>query len=332
LLCHRHAFEFFNAVPKRIVLDNLKAAVIQAYAVDRDVEVQRAYAECAQHYGFLIDPCLPAKPQHKGKVERGGVGYIQQSFVPLLLPNTPLPEANRQLRQWLLTIAGEREHGTTHEPPLRRFLQVEQAVLQPLPATPYEPALWKQTKLHRDGHVVFEKAFYSAPSRLLGQQLWLRAGLREIRLFSEAFELVATHARATQPGQRSTHPDHLPSEKLRGLNVSRAECQAQAATMGPSTAQLVGELLASRPVDKLRTALRILRLAETYSPARLEAACTRALAFDEHSLVALKHILAEQLDQLSLPNLNRPADAGSFAFARPAHELAEALGGGASWN
>jgi hypothetical protein len=200
-----------------------------------------------------------------------------------------------------------------------------------LPTTPYDPAVWKQIKLHRDGHVVFEKAFYSAPSRLVGQTLWLRAGLQEIRLFSSEFELVATHPRATQPGQRQTHPDHLPPEKARGLLASRAGCQTQAEAIGPATSQVIAELLASRPVDKLRTALRIVHLADTYTPLRLEAACARGQTFGDVSLCALKHILAERLDELTLP-VSVPAANGLFAFARPAEELAEALGGGATWN
>jgi transposase len=76
LTCHQHAFEFFGGVPWRLVIDNLKPAILRAYAQEREAQVQRAYGECAEHYGFLIDPCLPAKPQHKGKVERSGVGYV----------------------------------------------------------------------------------------------------------------------------------------------------------------------------------------------------------------------------------------------------------------
>jgi hypothetical protein len=178
---------------------------------------------------------------------------------------------------------------------------------------------------------VFENAYYSAPSRFVGQSLWLRAGLREIRLFSSEFELIATHPRATQPGQRLTQPDHLPPDKAPGLLASRERCQAQAEAIGPATTQVVAELLASRPVDKLRTAVRVLHLAETYTPARLEAACARGLAFGDASLSALKHILAAEMDQLALP-IPAPATNELFAFARPAHELTEALGGGVTWN
>jgi transposase len=115
LQCHQHAFEFFGGVPQRLVIDNLKSAILKAYARDREPEVVRAYAECAEHYNFLIDPCLPKKPEHKGKVEKGGVGYIQRSFVPLMDKALARPEANQRLWLWLKHIAGEREHGMTHQ-------------------------------------------------------------------------------------------------------------------------------------------------------------------------------------------------------------------------
>ena len=331
LVCHQRAFEFFGGVPQRVVIDNLKAAIVLAYTREHDPEVTRAYAECAEHYGFLIDPCLPRHPEHKGKVEKGGVGYVKQSFVPLLEAATPLPEANRRVQQWLLGKAGLRTHGTTHEVPLVRFAQTEQPKLLGLPRTAFDPAEWKQVKLHRDGHVVFQKAFYSAPCRYVGQTLWLRAGLREIRLFSDAFELLATHSRATHPGQRVTHLDHLPPEKVRGLTSTRASCRMQAEQIGPATTQVLTELLDARPVDKFRTALRVLHLADTYTPARLEAACVRGLAFGDVQLVTLKHILAERLDELVLPATVLPQSSEAFVFVRPPEEFAAAVQGGATW-
>lgn len=331
LLCHQHAFEFFGGVPQRVVLDNLKAAIVQAYTRDHDPEVTRAYAECAEHYGFLIDPCLPRRPEHKGKVERGGVGYVQQSFIPLLEPNAPLPEANRRVQQWVLGRAGLRTHGTTQEVPLTRFTHTEQRALLPLPRTAYDPAVWKRVKLHRDGHVVFQKAFYSAPCRCVGQTLWLRAGLRDIRLFSGEFKLLATHPRATHPGQRLTHLDHLPPEKVRGLITTRESCRGQAEQIGPATTQVITELLDARPVDKFRTALRVLHLADTYTPVRLEAACARGLAFGDVQLVTLKRILAERLDELVLPASLLPPRAESFVFVRPPEEFAASVSGGVTW-
>jgi transposase len=60
---HRAAFEFFGGIPRRVVLDNLRAAIVHAALYDP--EVQRSYRECAKHYGFLIAPCRPRTPEHK---------------------------------------------------------------------------------------------------------------------------------------------------------------------------------------------------------------------------------------------------------------------------
>jgi transposase len=75
LRCHRNAFEFFGAVPQRVRIDNLRTAILKA--VFDDPQVQYAYRECAEHYGFLIAPCRVATPEHKGKVEQGGVHYVK---------------------------------------------------------------------------------------------------------------------------------------------------------------------------------------------------------------------------------------------------------------
>jgi hypothetical protein len=166
---------------------------------------------------------------------------------------------------------------------------------------------------------------------LVGQTLWVRAGLREIRLFSGDFQLIATHPRATEAGQRQTQLAHLPPEKVRGATLTRELCRAEAQDIGRATTQVIDELLESRPVDKMRTALRILKLSDTYTPARLEAACTRGIAFGDSSLVTLKRILTEGLELVTLP-LPLPPTPEALVFVRPPEELAQVVSGGASWN
>jgi len=106
---HRAAFEFFGAVPRRIVLDNLRAAIVHAALYDP--EVQRTYRECAEHYGFLIAPCRPRTPEHKGKVEQGGVHYVKRNALAGR-SFRDLHDGNRHLWRWCLEIAGRRLHGT----------------------------------------------------------------------------------------------------------------------------------------------------------------------------------------------------------------------------
>jgi transposase len=325
LRLHRNAFTFFNGVPERVVIDNLKAAIVRACW--NEPQAQQSYRECAEHYGFLIAPCRPRTPQHKGKVEQGGVHYVKRNFLGGREPTT-ITQANQDVLRWVNTTAGQRMHGTTKEKPLARF-ETERTALQPLPGTPYDMAVWKQVKLHRDCHVVFERAYYSAPFRLVAQQLWVRGGTREVQIYTSDYRLVATHPCAQQPGQRLTTVDHLPPEKVPGLILSREGCRLQASEIGSATATVVDELLNHRPEDRLRTAGRLLRLGQRLGSERLEAACARALRFDDPTYMTIKRILEQGLDAEELPSV-QPAPL-ALTFVRTTAELVGHLVGGASW-
>jgi len=328
LRLHRNAFAFFGGVPQRVVIDNLKAGITKACW--DDPQVQLAYRECAEHYGFLIAPCRPRTPQHKGKVEQGGVHYVKRNFLGGREVTT-LPQANQDARAWCLTTAGARCHGTTREQPLVRFQETEQPALQPLPDAPYDLAIWKRVKLHRDCHVVFDNAYYSAPFRLVGQQLYARGGTREVRLYDGDYQLVATHEQAQTAGQRQTHPAHLPPELLPGLSLDRAGCLAAAADIGSATERLTTALLADSVIERLPMARRLLALRDRYGDERLEAACARAWRFDDPSYKTVKHILQQGLDQVVEPAPSPVATAKEFA--RTAAELLGGLfEGKLSWN
>jgi transposase len=327
LKLHVNAFAFFGGVPGRIVPDNLKAAIIKA-SWD-DPQVQYSYRECAQHYGFRIAPCRPRRPEHKGKVEQGGVHYVKRNFLGGREPTT-LTQANREVQSWCLTTAGQRIHGTVKEKPLVRFEQTEKSRLKTLPETPYDLAVWKQVKLHRDCYVVFAGSFYSAPCRLVGQKLWVCAGTRQVRLYTAKYELAATHERAQKAGERHTHPDHLPQEKLPGLLLDRESCLSEAVEIGSAVEQVVQVILDDPVVERLPTAGRLVRLRKRFGDERLEAACRRALAFDDPSYKTVKRILVQGLEQEqpAIPLTLPPAT----AFARGKDELVGALAEVATWN
>lgn len=327
LRCHRNAFAFFGGVPARIVLDNLKTAIIKA--VWDDPQVQISYQECAAHYGFLLAPCRVATPEHKGKVEQGGVHYVTRNFLGGRTP-TAITQANQDVRTWCLTTAGLRTHGTTFEAPLKRFESTEKSALKALPGTPYDLAVWKKVKVYRDCYVSFDHAFYSVPHRMYPGWVWICGGTHQVRLYDLDYELKATHERASKPGQRLTHPDHLPPEKLPGLLQTRESVLEDAHKIGPATAQVVQDLLEHPVLDRLNTAGRLARLANTYSPARLEAACQKALAYGDGSYKTVKGILKQGLEaqEAPIPVELPPAT----TFARSAAELVGELLEVPSWN
>jgi transposase len=325
LLCHEHAFTAWGGVPARIVPDNLKAAIVRASFTEP--VAQRAYRECAAHYGFLIDPQPPRTPRLKGKVEQGGVHYVCRNFLAGRSADETLLARNQALARWTHQTAGQRLHGTTKQAPLARFTGGEQAVLRPLPRVPYDLAVWKQVQVYRDCYVQFEQAYYSVPFRLVGQTVWVRGGLRSVEVSDEQYQVVATHQRASAPGERLTTLDHLPADKVPGLVISREDCRLRAAAIGPATTQVVEDLLAHRPEDRLRSAGRVVRLALRTSPARLEAACARALAYGSADYGTIRRILDEGLDAQAPVPLPPPAPR-PYLFVRGAAEFVASLVGG----
>jgi len=322
IACHVHAWEFFNGVVRRVVVDNLKAAITRACF--QDPEVQRAYRTLAEHYGFAIAPCRVATPEHKGKVE-SGVHYVKRNALAGRVFRD-VHEANEYLRHWSLHVAGIRDHGTIHEAPLVRFEQVEKPTLLPLPAERYEPAVFKQAKLHPDCHVVFEKAYYSAPHRLIGQILWLKATRDRVELYFE-HERVAAHPRTRDAGKRVSNFLHYPPEKVAGMMVTPVRLREEAQVLGEAVAQLVTEMLADKPVDRLRGAQGVLHLAKRYGAPRLDAACRRALVFGQASYRTVDSILRQGLDRSPLPpDMSETGPVPKrAAFARPVFDIAAQL-------
>ena len=298
--CHRRAFEHFNGVPSRLIIDNPKCAITRACF--RDPEVQRSYGELAEGYGFLISPCPPAEPEKKGRVE-AGVKYVKNRFMPLRAFRS-LADGNLQLMQWVMGTAGNRIHGTTRQKPLTLFAESEKPLLRLLPDVPVQMATWTQVKLHGDCHVRFEKAFYSAPFQLVHQSLWLKATDTSVKLFHK-LNLVAVHPRLHKPGARSTVDDHLPPEVIAYKMQDPQWCLKQAEAVGSQCHQLIRRLFADRVLDNLRAAQGVVGLVKKYGSARLERACSRALFFENPRYRTVKGILEKGLDQVPSVDLTK---------------------------
>jgi transposase len=305
--CHRRAFEWFNGLPKKITIDNAKCAITKACY--HDPVVQRSYGDCAEGYGFIISACPPYDPQKKGRVE-SGVKYVKNAFVPLRSFRN-LADANQQLRAWLLETAGNRIHGSTHEKPLTLF-ETERHLLKPLPDKPPELAVWEKVTVHGNCHVQFLKCYYSAPFRLVRQELWLRASETTVRLYRE-HELVAVHPRLFKYGSKHSLNEHLPPNALAYCMRDPQWCLEQAHHIGSHCEQVIQQLIFASVVDYLRGAQGIIGLQKKYGNARLDAACKRALSFQSGYYKTIKSILQQGLEYAPLPE-NKAFDALAEAY------------------
>ncbi len=318
--CHRRAFEWFDGVPERVIVDNAKCAIVKACR--HDPLVQRAYAECAEGYGFRIEACPPHDPQKKGIVE-SGVKYVKGNFLPTRRFRD-LADLNAQVRTWVLEEAGQRRHGTTLQQPLVLF-SLERPLMRRLPAIAPDLGTWQRVSVHRDCHVQFDRAFYSAPFTHVGQELWLRATDNVVVLY-EDYRHLASHLRARRPGQRMTQRDHLPPQARAFFARDKAWCLARAADVGPRCTELVECLLADRVSERLRAAQGVLALGSRYGAQRLEAACERALTHDSAHYRTVKTILATDADLQPMVAPDTPAAYGHARFTRAAAELFDGEG------
>lgn len=301
--CHRRAFEFFGGVPETVVLDNLKAGVIKADIYDPTIN--RAYAECGEHYGFLIDPAKARMARHKGKVERLVPVVRQQVLAGRKFAD--IHAANQRALIWCRDEVGMAVHGTTHRKPYAVFQSVERSALKALPQEPFEIPVWKECTVHPDHYFFFGKAFYSMPSRYLHRKVWVRGSARTVKVFFEE-KLVKTHLPAPYPGYRRTDQSDLPSAKVAYCMPEPSKLRHQAKYLGEHVALLVDTLLNQNTLRNLRKIQGILRLGERYGGRRLDGACARAMAFGNTRYQSIKRILDQGLDNHApLVNVSPPA-------------------------
>jgi hypothetical protein len=236
----------------------------------------------------------------KPKVE-SGVRYARERFRKGG-HFTDLDDARRQARRWCREIAGQRVHGTTRRLPRVVFEDEERPHLHPYDAVTRDMPFWRQVTVHPDHHVSVQYALYSAPSTTCppGTRLEARCDRALVKLFRQG-ELVKVHARQPKGG-RSTDPDDYPPERSAYAMRAPDRLVRQAVNLGPNVGQFAERLLAVPfPWAKLRQGQKLLRLAERYTPERLDAACARALGFDLLDVRRLERILVLALEHEGQP-------------------------------
>ena len=133
LAAHQNALEFFGRVPAKILIDNLKTAVLKHPVGERPLFHPR-YLDFAAHYGFEPRACNVRRPNEKGRVETG-VGYVKKNFLDGLQLPPGLNALNTAARHWMDTVANVRIHGETHKQPIELFA-LEKPHLNALPPLP----------------------------------------------------------------------------------------------------------------------------------------------------------------------------------------------------
>lgn len=297
-----NAFRYFGGVTPYVTVDNQKAAVNHAHWYDP--EVNPAFVDFANHWGFAVIPARPFKPRDKGGNE-SGIGVIQKQFYQEVRDRTfySLEELNRTFKEYLerLNTAVMKDWGVSRG---ERF-HGEQGLLKPCPLVNWEVAEWRTAKVHADCHVQVLKKFYSCPFKYVGREVRVKVTAKLIEVFDRDLNPLAAHARLLGREIYSTDPKHYPEEKVALTQFSVQLAQRAAEKIGPETVKLVEELLGGNyPLKYLRRVQGILRLQQTARITRegLEHAAKMAMTYRKLQFAYVK-ATAEYFDK----NGNRPS-------------------------
>jgi transposase len=312
--CHVRMYEFYQGVSALTIPDNLRSGVSKA---DRyEAEINPSYRELAEHYGTCVIPARVRKPRDKAKVE-AAVLVAQRWILAALRHRTfySLAELNDAIGELLVKL---NDRVMRHVKESRRSLyeRLDRPALQPLPATRYEYADWKQVKVNIDYHVSFGDHFYSVPYTLVGETLWCRASHRTVELLHQG-KRIASHPRSFVKYAYSTVPEHRPASHRAHLEWTPSRLIHWGQTIGPHTAALVEHVIQSKPHPEqgYRSALGILRLANKHGEQRLERACDKASQIRSPSYKTVKTMLEQHMEAAPLRDAETGADSAHLGSA-----------------
>jgi hypothetical protein len=231
LRCHMAAFAALGGVPREILYDRMKTAVIGEDA-EAHIVYNRALIDFAGHYRFHPRACRPYRAKTKGKVERP-FRYIREDFF-LARTFRNLDDLNAQIAHWLATVANPRVHATTRRVVNEAFAEEK---LQPLPAIPFCAVLKLERRVSHEGMVSVGGNLYSVPDATRKRVVEVHSLADEIRIF-EADQLIAVHPVLEGRHQRRLAPGH------RKMPTQPATAEVAAMPIGRA-----GDVVARRSLD-----------------------------------------------------------------------------------
>jgi transposase len=295
LACHEHAFAAFGGVPTKIMVDNLKSAVLQRLAGVAPVFNAR-YADFARHYGFTIAPCNVARANEKGRVE-SGVGYVKKNFLRGL-ELTEFGAIQAAAEVWLDATANVRIHGETHQRPVDLFAQ-EQPHLQPLPQNRYDVACTTTARASSQFRITLDTNRYSVPAAYAHRRLTVKAYPDRVCIYFDA-ELIARHARSYWRRQDIEDHEHAKSLIAKRSRAREQRLMLRFLALSPD-AQAYHDGLEQKRLNARHHVRKILALAEVYPADSIARAIADGLAFEAFSAEYIANILETRARALSEP-------------------------------
>jgi transposase len=295
MACHANAFAFFGGVPAKLMVDNLRSAVLQRIIGQEPVFNPR-YKDFADHFGFTIAPCNVGAGHEKGRVENA-VGYVKKNFLAGL-ELTDFAPINAAARQWLDTVANVRIHGTTRRQPVELF-GAEKTRLKPLPAQPYDVGVIRPGRASTQFRVTVDANTYSVPAEYAGAALTVKL-YPDVLCFYHQDKLIARHVRCYDRHQDFEDPDHPRALLAQRRRARDQKLMLRLLALTPKAeAFYLG--LADRRLNALHHVRKIVALSEIYGAELTRRAIEDALEFQAFSCEYVANLLEQRQRLLPEP-------------------------------
>ena len=313
---HIHAYEYFGGVTRILTPDNLKAGVIKNTRTE--LILNRTYQEMAEHYGAAIIPTRVNSPKDKPSVE-GTVGVISTWIIASLRNQKffSFNELNQAIRSKLKEF-NERPFQKKKGSRLSAFEEEEKNFLMPLPASQYETAVWSTATIQPDYLILAGNCKYSVPYEFIGREVEIRTSEKCIEIFYHN-QRIASHVRVSYSPDPIYNPEHMPENHRRYLDYNEESFLQWAKDIGVATLATVKTFLYSHKVPQqgYKACASLMKLADRFTPARLEAACHKALSYTPSpSIKNITTILNNGQEKIK-PQKTPPTD-GSYGITRRA--------------
>lgn len=292
---HVKCYEFFGGVPRVVVPDNLKSAIISNNK--NGIVVNESYADLNRHYGVIVEPARPRKPKDKPKAEQG-VEAIQRYILARFRHHKffSVDELNEAIGQ-LLDRYNNKIVKHLQKSRSELFNELDAPYLNPLPTNSYVYKQFKIARVNQDYHITLEKCNYSVPYQYIKEMVEVRYSTQSVYIYHK-HKLIATHPRLRRVGECSTLHEHMPSDHQyinEKMNPDRLRSWAK--KIGEYSSLFVEDAFSEveyKP-QAYRKISAVLSLAKLYGNTELELALMYATQLRTITVKSIKSILDKKL-------------------------------------
>ena len=289
LAIQQNAFRAWGGAPKKLMVDNLKSAVL-SHPRGQAAIYHPHYLDFAAHYGCELRACNVRAPNEKGRVENG-VGYVKKNFLAGLDLTGSLAGLNALARRWLDEVANVRVHGETRRKPAEA-LEEEKAALRPLPAALYDVGAPRLVHATRRCRVHFDGNRYSVPPAQAGARLTLCAYPEKVLVYDDG-KLVAEHLRSYERGIDVENPEHVRLLLARRPRAQEQQILARFLKLDP-LAETYWQQLEQRRVHAGTHVRKIVALCDVYGPEEVVRALRDTHELGAHSSEYVANLLEQR--------------------------------------